>query len=326
MLLWFFLFYESEITFSLADALNKPDALLYKDIVDPLLQARCTNCHGSTKQKGKLRLDNPEFILKGVKGKTVIPGNANDSELIYHVQLSLDDEDHMPPKEKKQLTESEIELLIMWIDTGAKFEGKVSELLSEEKLQQIGRTSTPTKVSEIPDVSVSAANPAIIQKLSDAGVAITPIESGSNFLSVNFISVPENASNLLADLPSIKENIVWLKLSGCKIDDAALNQIKDFNNLTRLNLDGTNITDEGMGPIVNLKQLIYLNLKGTSVTLTGIEKLKSLSNLKNLFLYQTKISESEQENIKTLLVGVKIDFGNYVVPMLVSDTSKILGR
>ncbi|PGH39097.1 MAG: hypothetical protein CRN43_11225, partial [Candidatus Nephrothrix sp. EaCA] len=41
------------------------EAGAYADIVKPILQAKCYSCHGESKQKGKLRLDKEEFILKG---------------------------------------------------------------------------------------------------------------------------------------------------------------------------------------------------------------------------------------------------------------------
>ena len=51
---------------------NIQEAAIYADVVQPLFQARCYGCHGPNKQKGKLRLDKQEFILKGGKeGKVV---------------------------------------------------------------------------------------------------------------------------------------------------------------------------------------------------------------------------------------------------------------
>jgi hypothetical protein len=46
---------------------NVQQAMVYTHMVQPLLKNRCYSCHGAEKQKGKLRLDSKEFMLKGGK-------------------------------------------------------------------------------------------------------------------------------------------------------------------------------------------------------------------------------------------------------------------
>ena len=43
------------------------EAKAYEDLVAGIFQEKCISCHGPNKQKGQLRLDNPEMILKGGK-------------------------------------------------------------------------------------------------------------------------------------------------------------------------------------------------------------------------------------------------------------------
>ena len=48
---------------------------LYNDLVAPILTAKCGACHGEEKQKGKLRLDSFEAILKGgTEGPSIVAG------------------------------------------------------------------------------------------------------------------------------------------------------------------------------------------------------------------------------------------------------------
>jgi hypothetical protein len=76
-------------------------AHFYNDLVKPILDSKCYACHASGKQKGKLRLDAPEHILKGGKGGVIlVAGKTDESELIHRIVLPLDDDDHMPPKKK----------------------------------------------------------------------------------------------------------------------------------------------------------------------------------------------------------------------------------
>src|SRR5579871_4988318 len=104
---------------------NVQEAKIYADIIQPTLQEKCYGCHGSTKQKGKLRLDDSVSMLKGGKdGVVIIPGKANESELIKRIMLPREDEHHMAPKEKPQLTEQEMALLKWWIDNGASFSNR----------------------------------------------------------------------------------------------------------------------------------------------------------------------------------------------------------
>ena len=97
-------------------AVRKPipdirEARVYGDVIRPMLQAHCYGCHGSARQKGKLRLDDSVWIVKGGKdGVVVRPFHPEESELIKRMLLPVEDEHHMPPKERTLLKESEIAL------------------------------------------------------------------------------------------------------------------------------------------------------------------------------------------------------------------------
>jgi mono/diheme cytochrome c family protein len=94
--------------------------LVFRDVVAPLLAARCASCHGAAKQKGKLRVDSLEALLAGGKGgAAIVPGNASGGTLLARSHLSLDDEKHMPPAKEPQLDATQIELVAWWISGGA---------------------------------------------------------------------------------------------------------------------------------------------------------------------------------------------------------------
>ena len=62
---------------------NVQEAVLYTDIVQPLLQSKCYGCHGRNKQKGGLRMDDSARLFKGGKdGIVLIAGKADESELM----------------------------------------------------------------------------------------------------------------------------------------------------------------------------------------------------------------------------------------------------
>lgn len=82
-------------------------------IVMAMLEARCFECHGSTKQKGRLRLDTPEGIET-----VVLAGDPGQSELFRRISLAHDDFDIMPP-EGDPLDDDEVLAVMRWIRAGA---------------------------------------------------------------------------------------------------------------------------------------------------------------------------------------------------------------
>ncbi|MCB1063303.1 MAG: DUF1553 domain-containing protein [Verrucomicrobiae bacterium] len=91
----------------------------YFEEVQPLLKARCYDCHQGGKSKGDLRLDQHEAVLKGGKsdGPAVVPGDVDGSSLVFRVGADAGD-DIMPPK-GEPLTEKEVALLSKWVEEGA---------------------------------------------------------------------------------------------------------------------------------------------------------------------------------------------------------------
>ncbi|MEY4930494.1 MAG: hypothetical protein RI909_1218, partial [Bacteroidota bacterium] len=216
---------------------NLQEALFYDDLVQPILKDKCYGCHGTSKQKGKLRLDDPQHILKGGKdGVVLVAGNVDESELIDRLLLPLDDEDHMPPKEKKQLNEKEIEILKTWIASGADFKKSVRDAGQLTALEKIIDSEKKIARADVPDEETEAADRAAIAGLQKLGVVIIPVAANSNYLSANLINATsiDSAINLLG---SVKKQLVWLKTGDQPVTDNHLKQIGSLTKLTKLNLD-----------------------------------------------------------------------------------------
>lgn len=309
---------------------NVQEAALYADVVQPLLQSRCYGCHGPNKQKGKLRLDKQEFILKGGKeGKAIEPGKADESEMIERLLLPADDEDHMPPKEKPQLTQGEIAILHWWISSGADFAKKVKDLPQTDKIKpillglQTGIAGEEKKATDVPEASVSKADEDAVNRLKRVGVMVMPVAQNSNYLSVSFVTAGAGADSLIKLMEPLKKQLVWLNLNNAVITDAAMNDIAKLTVLTRLQLSNTNITDQGLIKLQSLQQLQSLNLVGTKITAGGVTQLKDLKKLKNLYLYQTGINNTDWSLLQKTFPTVQLDSGKYTVPTLVTDTTVV---
>ncbi|HEY5825483.1 MAG TPA: hypothetical protein VIT44_14005, partial [Cyclobacteriaceae bacterium] len=261
--------------------------------------------------------------LKGGKhGEVIAVGKPNDSELIARAELDVSNKEHMPPKEKPQLTNQETEVIKLWIESGADFEKPVRTAVNFQKIKMILQANVKVlESSDVPDKEIRRVKDSDLNKLAESGITVTPVASESAYLSVSLISVASQANKVISSLLAIKDNIVWLKLSGTNVEDSGISELSTFYNLTKLHLDDTRITDDAMKSISSLKNLQYLNLKGTAVSLKGLEYLKDLKNLKSLFLYQTKVTEKEEGRIRELFPQTEINFGNYSVPTLESDTS-----
>jgi mono/diheme cytochrome c family protein/uncharacterized membrane protein len=300
------------------------EANVYADIVQPIFERRCYSCHNKNKKKGKLRLDEPAFILKGGKdGEVIKPGNAEESDMMKRLLLPRNDEDHMPPKEKPQLKDNEIALIHWWIATGATFDKKTKDLEQPEKIKPVLLALQKEEKKVLPDLPqtpVEQADEKAIQKLKDRGIIVFPVARNSNYLKVNFITVDSITSNDISLLLGIKKQLVWLNLGYKKIHDSLLVPIAQLTNLTRLQLDNTPITDKGLVPFQSLVNLQYLNLVGTKVTAQGMLQLKSLPKLQAIYLYKTFISSSDWPLLKSNFPKVTLDTGGYQVPFLETDT------
>ncbi len=107
---------------------NSTEKLVFQDVILPIFEAKCNKCHNEEKSKGDLRLDTYELAMKGGEnGDNFIPGKPDESLSIQRIALPDDDDEHMPPDGKEQLTPAEFALLRYWVQAGASATQKVSE-------------------------------------------------------------------------------------------------------------------------------------------------------------------------------------------------------
>ena len=106
-----------------------PEKALYETLIQPIFAAKCIACHGEEKSKGKLKMHTfAELMKNGDSGEaTVVAGKAADSLIIKRALLPLEEDEHMPPSNKDQLTEKELAVLKWWIDAGAKTDVKFKD-------------------------------------------------------------------------------------------------------------------------------------------------------------------------------------------------------
>jgi len=72
----------------------------YATDIQPIFKGTCFGGHGPERQKGGLRLDSLEAVLKGSDdGKVIVPGKSEKSDLVIAV-ARIDPEKAMPPTRK----------------------------------------------------------------------------------------------------------------------------------------------------------------------------------------------------------------------------------
>lgn len=115
--------------------------LIYQDIVVPVLERKCYSCHSDKKQKGSLRVDTVALMLEGgEEDVALIKGDSENSPLITSIRhMPIDDDFHMPPENKPQITADELTLLEWWINAGAPEGKKLSELSAPERILELAK-------------------------------------------------------------------------------------------------------------------------------------------------------------------------------------------
>jgi hypothetical protein len=88
-------------------------------------------CHGEEKQKGKLRLDTREGLIKGGLDddkvvKVVEPGDPAKSLIIEAIEYKNEDIQMPPPKKKvnRKLSDEQIKDMKEWVKLGAPYGDK----------------------------------------------------------------------------------------------------------------------------------------------------------------------------------------------------------
>jgi hypothetical protein len=243
------------------------------------------------------------------------------------LELPREHEDHMPPKEKSQLTDEQISLIHWWIESGASLDKKVKDLVQSEKIKPallaLQKTEEKKLPADVPPTPVEKADEAAIKKLKDTGVVVIPIAQNSNYLVADFITARKLTGKEIELLLPLKKQLVWLKLGNTLTGDSAMTTIGKLTNLMRLQLDHTNITDKGLGELRTLDNLRYLNVVGTKVTAAGLIELKDLKNLRSLYLFQTNVVNSDWATLKKFFPKTQIDSGGYSLPFLETDTMTV---
>ncbi len=277
----------------------------YVEHVAPLFAARCTSCHGEKKKKSGLRLDAPEWILKGGRGgDALIAGSPEESELTIRLRLPMSDEDHMPPEHKAQPAEAEIALLETWIAAGAPFEGTFA------LPGGVALPSLPAAPAGAPELM--PAPEAALAALRARLVHVQPVAAGTEELWIDFAAPAEQMDDAAVQslLRPLLDHVAELNLSRTRISDAALKQIAEMPRLRRLDLRATAVTDAGLARLKGHDALVELVLAQTKVSDAAGETLQSLPALEKVWLWGSGMSLEGVTSLRAARPELRVDAGD----------------
>ncbi|MEO8617502.1 MAG: c-type cytochrome domain-containing protein [Luteolibacter sp.] len=286
------------------------EQLVYADIVAPILERRCVQCHKESKAKGKLRMDSFEMLAKGGKdGPAIEIGNAAKSHIIERIELPKDDEDHMPPEGKPAIEAHEIAILKWWIDNGADPAKKIGDFDPPApikdaigKLVPAGAIATPGSskdqskpLSAGPDAALQSSMAALSKEFPGAASFESQGSGACTFTAVSLRGNFDDAG--FNKLEKLLPYLVTLDLSSTKITDRSVAMLASAGQLRMIRLAETGVTDASIDTLLKLPALESINLYGTKL------------HLKRLYLWQTAVTPEAIKSLKGKLPSCEIITG-----------------
>lgn len=287
----------------------------FEQVVQPILNQNCKSCHNPRNKKGDLDLSSYETLLTGGEdGSILTGGNSEASALFSRLVLPKDDEDHMPPKEKRQLQKEEIELIKAWINLGGKTDSKLGDAdIHAELLEPFFEK---VEIPFYPTVSVAPLSEEQLKELKANGFFAELVEKESSWLMVSCVNFPQFSESDWAKLKIASQQIAFLDLSGTQVTDQILDSIQTLPNLTVLKLNQTAISGEKLGELQSISNLKNLYLNQTQVTLEQLRPLQNHPSLSKVFVFDSPAASSESD----ITFNFLLEKGNYQLPPLPTDT------
>ena len=291
------------------DPVADADASVFQRAVFPILEKKCISCHNEKKAKGKFVMTSvTEFKKGGKHGKEWEEGKPENSRMIRYIHLPLEDDDHMPPDGKPQLSILEMTMLETWIRAGADFEKKLTDLKDGDSLKIMASALIALKTNHLNEKTYefSSAPEAVIGKLNTPFRSVFPLYQNSPALQADFFIKESFASSSLEELKEIKDQLVVLNLSKMPVIDKDLTVIGSFKNLEKINLNFSKINGTGLSSLQGLKKLNSLSLAGTDITSESLKPVLVLPALKELFVWNTTITEEQRAKLEARYPGIAI--------------------
>jgi len=281
-------------------------ALIFEDVVQPILQNKCSQCHRDGKLKGNLSVESLQTLCKGGKsGPAIVPGKLNESELYKRITLDPDNKDFMPKDGKTPLTKSEVKIIKWWIENGNAIGGKRIaglkniNMIKPELASYLGIGAVVLPAAE-EHVSAQVINPdipivtdtSLISQLRKKGLMIRVMLRKPLMLDITLPAGPGiKATEFKNEVMPLAKNIIWLNISGNNFTDGDLSFLKLFTNVEKLRLEKNPLTDQVSNNLIALKHLEAVNLNETKITDAAVTNLKKNPAIKRIYTWGTGVRQ-----------------------------------
>ena len=198
---------------------------LNQHVILPILQLRCTVCHGRQIQEAGLDLRTRSSILRGGKsGPAMVPGRPDESLILRKIHA-----EKMPPRDKlaavsvKPVASAEIELLSAWVEAGAPEEnvppdvaGTRPDPLVTVDDRKFWAFQPPRKVS-VPELAGQTRNPVdgfVMKNLQENGLSFSPEPERTILIrraTIDLTGLPPSPAEIKKFLADTSPN-AWEKL------------------------------------------------------------------------------------------------------------------
>ncbi len=319
----------------------------YTDVIAPVLEQRCSQCHSSSQQKGGLDMSTYAGLMKGGgEGPVIVKGNAKGSDLIRRVSLPETDDDYMP-KEHPPLTADQIAVFTWWVDAGAKTGVKVAALDPPQNIQTIiqnelnpapgggaaGEVAQQSNGVNNKDIEAAAkkiaqeaelseaqtpkqADPSVIAHLVAVGFMARQVSQGDTHLVVS-PALPGSgfsAGDIQTLVSASNDQVIDLNLADSALSDSDIAPIARLTALTHLRLDDNKLTDKSLQVLGSLPKLVEVNLyDNPGITDAGIQALAAMKSLRRVYLFQTGVTKAGIAKLHKLRPDLEIDAGDMSV-------------
>jgi mono/diheme cytochrome c family protein len=285
-------------------------AAVYTAMVAPVLEQKCVACHQQKKMKGGLRMDGFDWLMKGGKSGVVVrPGDVAGSELIQRVLLPLEDDKHMPPKGKKQLSQEEIALLHWWVMKGADTLTKVKDVAMNDTLHVFLSGSGKKEMGMDTLPVIAFPDSMDLRQLKARGYGVRPLVSGSGWLDITAINVERLEAGDAPLLQKLGPQIWQMNLSGHELPESFANVLEVLIHTRRLDLRNAELSVGIRKKLDRLAALEYLNITGTDCTDEDLLPLLSLKNLRQVYGWKSGVSGASVQTFLQKRPDIKLDLG-----------------
>lgn len=294
---------------------NWEDTLFYAGAIAPILEDHCRGCHNTKNTKGELDMSSWEKLLKGGKnGPALVVGHPDKSQILQRMLLPLDDEKHMPPRDKRQPKKEELALIKLWLASNKPLEVTPKQAKVTLAIMQ------PLLISQAkalyPETDVTPVSNDVLKEIRQAGFFVERISQTSPLLHVSCVNKPLFSGQDQKMLEPILQHIAFLDVARTKVGDEIWDWIEKMPYLTVLNVRQTQVTGKTSVSSSKLLHLKRINCTDTPLTTEGLAAMKRYTTVQKLFVGNTPAAQSTDRTEKYPFL---VDWGQISLPTLPTD-------